>query len=119
MRYFTYELIAAANDWVEQSDEMRVNAEARFSRVVKRYHDSLQLLRPRMSRQAWHFFANGHGRWGLHDACRWHTLAHGGLDGLGLARCDFYGQEVAIVWALSQEPTPDASARSTFPLCLP
>ena len=67
MKYFTYELIAAANDWTEQSEAMRLNANQRFSEVEKQYHSSLEELRPRISRQAWHFFANGHGRWGLHD----------------------------------------------------
>jgi hypothetical protein len=34
---------------------------------LKQYHRSLQDLKPRISRQAWNFFENGYGRWGLHD----------------------------------------------------
>jgi hypothetical protein len=67
MKYFTYELIAAANDWTEQCEEMRLDADRRFWEADKQYHSSLQELRPRISGQAWHFFENGHGRWGLHD----------------------------------------------------
>jgi hypothetical protein len=28
MKYFTYQLIAAVNDWTEQSEEMRLDAES-------------------------------------------------------------------------------------------
>jgi hypothetical protein len=31
MKYFTNELIAAANDWIEQTELMRLDAERQFS----------------------------------------------------------------------------------------
>ena len=34
---------------------------------MKRYLASLGELKPRISGQAWNFFANGYGLWGLHD----------------------------------------------------
>jgi hypothetical protein len=46
---------------------MRLDAERRYWETVKHYHGSLQELKPRVGRQAWNFFENGFGRWGLHD----------------------------------------------------
>src|SRR5260370_34148427 len=67
MKYFTNELVAAANDWIEQTEQRRLDAERQFLETVKQYHRSLQDLKLRISRQAWNFFENGYGRWGLHD----------------------------------------------------
>ncbi len=80
MKYFTYEIIAAANGWIEQTEQMRLDADLRFKEVINQYHSSLRELKPRISRQAWNFFENGYGRWGLHDG-RLISLAIGdGLD---------------------------------------
>jgi hypothetical protein len=67
MKYFNKELMAAANDWVEQTAEERFNASREFEEAVKRYHRSLHQLKQRISGQAWSFFEGGHGRQGLHD----------------------------------------------------
>jgi hypothetical protein len=68
MKYFTYELIAAANDWVEQTAQELRLAEKRFESVVKKYQRELERLRPRISVTAWDFFRHGFGERGLHDA---------------------------------------------------
>ena len=68
MRYLTYDLIAAANDWVEQSPAELQQAEARFTAAVKEYQRQLDHLKSRVSREAWQFFRYGFGSESLHDA---------------------------------------------------
>ena len=68
MKYFTYELIAAANDWVEQTKPALRMAEKRFASVVTKYQRELETLKPRLSGVAWNFFRHGFGQQGLHDA---------------------------------------------------
>jgi hypothetical protein len=67
MRYFTYDLIAAANDWIPQSVKARRNAEKRLAAVLKKYQRQLDALENRMSRSAWQFFRYGFGSRSLHD----------------------------------------------------
>jgi hypothetical protein len=68
MRYFTYGLISAANDWIEQTAEDQRSAERRLLAVTRRYEKQLNTLEPRLSREAWRFFRFGRGRESLHDA---------------------------------------------------
>ena len=68
MKYFTYELIAAANDWIAQSRPELRRAGKRFESAVERYRHELETLKPRVSRRAWDFFRYGFGELGLHDA---------------------------------------------------
>src|SRR5438128_11287990 len=67
MKYFTYELIAAANDWIEQTEKQKNQAEKRFWQVVSNYHLELEKLKPRLSKTAWSFFRHGFADSGLHD----------------------------------------------------
>ena len=56
MKYFTYELIAAANDWIDQTNqELRV-AEKRLNSAIQKYQRELESLKPRISGAAWNFF---------------------------------------------------------------
>ncbi len=80
MRYFTKELIAAANDWIEQSPAEHKQAEARLDSVFNQYMRQLDQLKDRLSRDAFQFFRHGYGSEGLHDA-RLLSLQVG--DGLG------------------------------------
>jgi len=80
MRYFTFELIAAANDWVPQSAAEHRKAEALLASVMKKYQHQLEPLESRVSREAWRFFRYGFGSKSLHDA-RLLSLQVG--DGLG------------------------------------
>jgi hypothetical protein len=68
MKYFTYELIAAANDWVEQTRPELLRAGKRFNSAVEDYRRALESLKPRVSGAAWDFFRHGFGEQGLHDA---------------------------------------------------
>lgn len=68
MRYFTKDLIAAANDWVEQSPAEQKQAEARLDSIFKQYMQQLDQLKNRLSRDAFQFFRHGYGSEGLHDA---------------------------------------------------
>ena len=68
MKYFTYQLIAAANDWIEQTEEEHRIAETNFRTTVEDYHRELETLKSRVSFSAWKFFRNGFARYGLHDA---------------------------------------------------
>jgi len=67
MRYFTYELIAAANDWIAQSKTAHRNAEKRLESVFKKYLRQLEPLERRISRSAWQFLRYGFGSKSLHD----------------------------------------------------
>lgn len=68
MKYFTYSLLAAANDWIEQSDEARLDAERRFDSESQQYLHELEGLRSRISAPAWNFFRYGGNETGIHDA---------------------------------------------------
>jgi hypothetical protein len=68
MKYFSYNLVAAANDWIEQSAEEHRQAEQRFWSIAEDYGRELEGLKSRVSRAAWDFFRHGFGRYGLHDA---------------------------------------------------
>lgn len=80
MKYFTYELIAASNDWVEQTAQERSLAEKRINSVVKKYQRELERLKPRISRTAWEFFRHGHEEKGLHDGRLLSLKVGDGLD---------------------------------------
>jgi hypothetical protein len=67
VRYFTYELIAAANDWIDQTEQSRLDASRQFEKACIQYHRALEKLRPRISKPAWNFFEFGYGQTGLHD----------------------------------------------------
>jgi hypothetical protein len=80
MKYFTYELIAAANGWDQQGDAARVAADERFWATVEAYFAELESLRPRLSRAAFEFFRHGYGPTGLHDANLLSLAAGDGLN---------------------------------------
>ena len=67
MKYFTYKLVAAANNWIEQSDSQLNNAEKRFWKTVTQYNLDLDILKPRINITAWKFFRHGFAETGLHD----------------------------------------------------
>lgn len=67
MKYFTYELISAANDWIEQTEEEHRQAEKRFRSQVENYQIELESLASRVSQKAWDFFRYGANEYGLHD----------------------------------------------------
>lgn len=68
MKYFTYELVAAGDDLIEQTaPELRL-AQKRFRSAIQKYQRELEILKPRISRAAWDFFRHGFGERGLHDA---------------------------------------------------
>ncbi len=71
MRFFTREVVGAANDWgdwVGQSVEERLRAEGVFWATVERYYEHLEGLKGRVSGPAWEFFRHGYAETGLHDA---------------------------------------------------
>jgi hypothetical protein len=68
MRYFTPQLIAAANNWVKQSEAEWRGAQDEFWAAVERYNRQLDGLKSRVSRPAWEFFRHGYAETGLHDA---------------------------------------------------
>lgn len=80
MQYFKYELIAAANDWVDQAPKERQRAEKRFARAVENYCRELEELKPRLSQSAWKFFRHGFAETGLHDGRLLSLLVGDGLN---------------------------------------
>lgn len=80
MKYFTYDLIAAYNDWIEQTEEESRLAEKKFWATVEDYHRELEGLQSRISKAAWNFFRYGFARYGLHDARLLSLSVGDGLD---------------------------------------
>ena len=68
MKYFTYELIAASNDWIEQDKRDFHRATKRMETAVRQYHQELESLKTRITQPAWKFFRYGVEDKGLHDA---------------------------------------------------
>jgi hypothetical protein len=68
MKYFTYELIAATNDWIDQTREELRLAEKRLGSAIEKYQHELESLKSRISGEAWNFFRYGRDERGLHDA---------------------------------------------------
>jgi hypothetical protein len=67
MKYFTYKLVSAANNWIDQTDRQLKLAEKRFWKTVSEYNLQLDQLKPRISISAWQFFRHGFAETGLHD----------------------------------------------------
>jgi hypothetical protein len=67
MKYFPYELIAAVNDWIDQTRANQAKAEKQLSKAAQKYHRELDRLKPRIGQRAWGFFRHGFGPTGLHD----------------------------------------------------
>lgn len=67
MKYFTYELVAAGDDLIEQTASDLRLAQKRFSSAIQKYQRELESLKPRISGAAWDFFRHGFGERGLHD----------------------------------------------------
>jgi hypothetical protein len=80
MKYFTFELLCAANDWIEQSEEERLAAEQRFELASQDYIRELDGLRSRISQPAWDFFRYGGNETGIHDATLLSATAGDGLN---------------------------------------
>lgn len=68
MKYFTYERIEAANDWIEQSESKHEKAKEDFRKAGKLYFEELESIKQRVSKPAWEFFRYGFAEYGLHDA---------------------------------------------------
>lgn len=80
MKYFTMDLISAANGWNGQTiPELRL-AEKRFASVVKKYYRELETLKPRISKPVWDLFRYGYAETGLHDARLLSLRVGDGLD---------------------------------------
>ncbi len=80
MKYLTYELLAAANDWIKQTEREERLAQKRFSAAVEKYRRELETLKPRISAPAWNFFMYGRDETGLHDARLLSLRVGDGLD---------------------------------------
>lgn len=80
MRFFTYELLEAANDWIDQTEAEHRAACARFERTVEDYQNHLEGLRSRLSQAAWRFFRHGRERYSLHDGQLLRLSIGDGLD---------------------------------------
>lgn len=80
MKYITYNLVAAANDWIEQSEDEHRQAEKRFRSAIEDYRRELEGLKSRVSQAAWNFFWHGFGQYGLHDARLLFLRVGDGLD---------------------------------------
>lgn len=80
MKYFTYELIAAANEWVDQTAKERQRAARRYTRAVERYFRELEEVKPRLSQSAWTFFRDGFAETGLHDGTLLSLIVGDGLN---------------------------------------
>lgn len=67
MKYLTYETIAAANDWIEQTESENKKAEEHYWKLAAEYQQELETIKHRVSKPAWIFFRHGFAEKGLHD----------------------------------------------------
>ncbi len=67
MKFFTYNLISAANGWGTESDAQQKAASKRFNRVCESYKNYLDKAKPKVSEAAWKFFRDGNPENTLHD----------------------------------------------------
>jgi hypothetical protein len=89
MKYFTYSLIAAANEWIDQTEKQAAASEKLFWSTAEKYNDELDTLRPRVSKKAWEFFRYGFERHGLHDGRLLSLCTGDGLNYAGDGRSPF------------------------------
>jgi hypothetical protein len=68
MKYFTYDVICAANGWNDQSPGQIQRAQVRLVALNQAYQSELDGLQSRIGQRAWRFFREGFGGTGLHDA---------------------------------------------------
>lgn len=68
MKYFTWEIVASANDWISQSTKDFKKGVRQFELATKNYDQSLRKLRGKIPGPAWEFFYNGKMDESLHDA---------------------------------------------------
>jgi hypothetical protein len=80
LRYFSYDLIAAGNDWVHQTRADEARALKKLARLTERYREELDQLTSRIGRRAWQFFRYGYGPTGLHDGRLLSMTVGDGLD---------------------------------------
>lgn len=67
MKYLTYDLISAANGWVNESGEPEPGAIHSFNAAVESYFEHLEGLQAHISKPAFQFFRFGFGDDSLHD----------------------------------------------------
>jgi len=80
MKYFNYELISAANNWIKQDKQEFSQAEKRLEAALRKYQRELENLKTRVSQPAWRFFRDGFGRHSLHDGRLLSLRTGDGLD---------------------------------------
>lgn len=78
MKYFTYNLLCAANGWDEDADEEQAGKD--WDVAVASYWKNLEELKDRVSRPAWEFFRYGREEKGLHDGRLISAAVGDGLD---------------------------------------
>jgi hypothetical protein len=67
LKYFSYDLIAAGNDWIRQTRADEARALKKLARLTERYLVELDQLKSRIGLRGWQFFRHGYGPTGLHD----------------------------------------------------
>lgn len=68
MKFFTHDLVAAANSWGDEAEAQQRAASRRFNQAVKAYERHLDRAKPRVPAAAWRFFRHGSPANTLHDA---------------------------------------------------
>jgi|WetSurMetagenome_2_1015567.scaffolds.fasta_scaffold677127_1 hypothetical protein len=68
MKFFPYELIASANDWLDESPKAVRRAISQLEKASTAYNHHLNQIRQRVSSRAWQFFRYGVMDKSLHDA---------------------------------------------------
>lgn len=90
MRYFTYELIVAANGWIDEDENVRKQAYRRFESTTEEYYRQLDLFEHRVGHRAWEFFRFGFASKSLHDGRLLCLRIGDGLDYEPNGRAPFY-----------------------------
>ena len=67
MKYFSYDLIAKANEWTTEDPAVQSAASQELNLQTEAYYQELDELRGRVPESAWKFFRYGYAETGLHD----------------------------------------------------
>jgi hypothetical protein len=68
VKFITYDLVASANGWGDETEAQQRAALLRFDQAVKAYERHLDRAKPKVPATAWRFFRHGNPENTLHDA---------------------------------------------------
>jgi hypothetical protein len=97
MKFFPYELIATANEWLDKPPKVVIRAVKRLDNASMRYNHHLDHIRQRVPSRAWHFFRHEIMDKSLHDASLLQLRVEDVLPGTARKPLDRKGRSITTV----------------------